>query len=190
MGSDVETSESNKGLRVGYRAVDLTNEKGTTVTVAVWYPTVETPKPHHYGGPTWGNVALDAEPYAKEGPYPLLVFSHGYGGGGLSATFLTEPLASRGWLVAAPDHHDRHMAVRIRTGQSEDFDRRGLLQHAAEISHSGPENRARYLYRVVARGAVDIAPLIRAELALADARAFYDTLRDRPGETWGTVFRW
>jgi len=123
-------------------------EHEETLTVAVWYPTAAQPKPYNYAGSTSGNVAINAAPYAEGSPYPLLVFSHGYGGSGLSAVFLTEALAARGWIVAAPDHHDRHSAVRIRTGQAEDYDRRAFLQHAKEIAASSYEDREGYLYRL------------------------------------------
>jgi len=62
--------------------------------------------------------------------------------------FLTEALASHGWIVAAPDHHDRHSGVRIRTGQVKDYDRRGLLKHARQIAASGREDRGEYMYRM------------------------------------------
>lgn len=136
---------------VGYQVLDLKypkDGKEQTLTVAVWYPIAVQPKIHIYGGPTSGNVAIDAAPRAEGGPYPLLVFSHGYGGSGLSAVFFTEALAARGWIVACPDHHDKHSAVRIRTGQEEDFDRLGLLRHAKEIAASGPANRGKYFYRL------------------------------------------
>lgn len=136
--------------RVGYRVLDLEHEsegERKTLTLAVWYPTTAPSKPHMYGGPTTGNVALDAEPCHNGGPYPLLVFSHGYGGSGLGAVFLTEPLAARGWVVVAPDHHDRHSAVRIRTGQQTNYSRLGLLQHAQQIGRSGPTDRDAFLYR-------------------------------------------
>ncbi|NUN50753.1 MAG: dienelactone hydrolase family protein [Candidatus Brocadiae bacterium] len=122
--------------------------KGRSLAVAVWYPTDAAPKPHTYGGPTRGIVAIDAAPREKDGPWPMLVFSHGYGGGGIGHAYLAEPLAARGWIVAAPDHNDRHSAVRIRVGQVEDFDRIGLLKHAKEISESEPEDREAFLYRV------------------------------------------
>ncbi|MBI2920888.1 MAG: hypothetical protein HYY18_07360 [Planctomycetes bacterium] len=125
-----------------YRGAD--GEK--TVSAAVWYPTAAQPREHVYGGPTRGNVAVDAAPAA--GPWPLLVFSHGYGGGGIASVFFTEALAARGWIVAAPDHNDRHSAVRIRTGQVPDFDRGGFLRHAQEISRYDPEDRDVLLFRV------------------------------------------
>jgi predicted dienelactone hydrolase len=147
----IESNPAVAGFNVGYRVLDFkseTNQPGQVLTMAVWYPTLAQPKPHNYGGPTGGNVALDAPPGAAKAPYPLLVFSHGYGGSGLGSVFFTEALAARGWIVACPDHHDRHSAVRIRTGQVPDCDRRGLLQHAAEIAASHPEDRGKYLYRL------------------------------------------
>lgn len=131
---------------VGFRVLELGEAAAVqTITVAVWYPTRAAPARHVYGGPTVGHVAVDSEPLA--GPCPLLVFSHGYGGGGIAHAYLAEPLAARGWIVAAPDHGDRYVAVRIRTGAVEGFDRRGFLRHAAEIAGSGPEDRDAYAYR-------------------------------------------
>jgi len=138
-------------LNVGFTVLDWTYrgvDGERTVRVAVWYPTSAEPKEHAYGGPTRGLVAVDAAPLAPGGPWPLLVFSHGYGGGGFASVFFTEALAARGWIVAAPDHNDRHSAVRIGKGQVEDFDRVGLLRHAKEISGYGPEDRDKLMYRV------------------------------------------
>ncbi|GAB4283924.1 MAG: hypothetical protein Kow0029_30300 [Candidatus Rifleibacteriota bacterium] len=138
-------------FNVGYRVLDLKyqNKKHSqTVTVAVWYPTAAQPELHCYGGPTKGFVSIDAAPLADGNAYPLLVFSHGYGGSGIGSVFFTEALAARGWIVACPDHNDRHSAVRIRNGQLKNFDRIGLLRHAKEISVSSPEDREKYLYRL------------------------------------------
>jgi predicted dienelactone hydrolase len=136
-------------FNVGYCVLDFKGRADKpALTVAVWYPTAATPKPFAYGGPTRGNVAVDAPPDADHGPYPLLVFSHGYAGGGLAAAFFTEALAARGWIVTCPDHRDPYAAVRIRTGAVKDLDRSGLLQHAKEISSSGPDDRAKFAYRL------------------------------------------
>jgi predicted dienelactone hydrolase len=149
LGSD-EKGEA-RHFNVGYQVLDLKYLKDgqdNALTVAVWYPTAAQEKPHNYGGTTSGNIAVDAAPYAEKGPYPLLVFSHGYGGSGIGAVFFAEALAARGWIVAAPDHHDRYSAVRIRTGQVKDYDRRGLLRHAKQIASSSREDRDKYLYRL------------------------------------------
>jgi predicted dienelactone hydrolase len=142
---------SQPRFNVGYQVLDLKCRKDgqeQTLTVAVWYPTAEQPQWHAYGGPTSGNVATDAMPLAEDAPYPLLVFSHGYGGSGISAVFFTEALAARGWIVACPDHHDRYSATRIRTGPVKNYDRRGLLTDAKQIMSSGPNDRDKYLYRL------------------------------------------
>ncbi len=138
-------------FNVGYQVIDIPYQKDgqqEALTVAVWYPTAAEPKPHTYSGPTKGCVAIDGAPLTGKGPYPLLVYSHGYGGSGLSAVFLVETLASRGWVVAAPDHHDKYSAARIRTGPQKDFDRMGFLKHVREISASENEDRNRYIYRL------------------------------------------
>lgn len=146
-----ENGLSQRSFNVGYRVLDLKgrlNGSEKTLAVAVWYPTAAPANPHNYGGPTGGIVAKDAPPLTTCGPYPILFFSHGYGGSGIGSVFFTEALAARGWIVVAPDHHDRHLAVRIRTGQLTNFDRWGLLQHAREIAASNPEKRGNFLYRL------------------------------------------
>lgn len=151
--SPLATAEKSDqpAFKVGYRVLELPNpndDEGQPLAVAVWYPTSEQPKTYNYGGPTNGSVALDGAPNIDDGLFPLLVFSHGYGGSGLSSVFLTEALAARGWIVACPDHHDKYSAVRISGERDEDFSRIGLFRHAKEISASGPEDRAKYLYRL------------------------------------------
>ena len=150
-GADSEKRLAQPLYNVGYRTIDFKYRKNgqeKTLTVAVWYPTAAKSMLHNYGGPTNGRVAVDAAPLGEKGPYPLLVFSHGYGGSGLGAVFFTERLAAHGWIVAAPDHHDRYSAVRIRAGQLKDFNRNGLWEHAKEIAASGPGDREKYLYRL------------------------------------------
>lgn len=43
---------------------------------------------------------------AQEGPWPLIIFSHGFGGCAMQSRFLTSYLADQGYIVAAPDHAD------------------------------------------------------------------------------------
>lgn len=144
------SSVADRRFNVGYQVLDFEYPNGHEgpLTAAVWYPTAAVPSSFIYGGPTRGSVAADAAPYSEGGPYPLLVFSHGYAGSGLGSVFFAEALAARGWIVVCPDHHDRHTAVRIRTGRVARVDRLALLRHAKEISLSGPADRSKYLYRL------------------------------------------
>lgn len=52
--------------------------------------------------PGWQDAVRDAE--ARRGRFPLVAFSHGFGGHRRQSTFLCTHLASHGYVVAAPDH--------------------------------------------------------------------------------------
>lgn len=82
--------------------------------VDVWYPVDEADAqgatPSFYAlieGTDIGivsDVALDGPPVSEAGPFPLVVFSHGSGGIRFQSFFLTENLASHGFVVIAADH--------------------------------------------------------------------------------------
>jgi predicted dienelactone hydrolase len=75
-----------------------------TLPVQIWYPS-EHPDDDlaTYGGLVPGEAA-DGGPAACETPRPVVAFSHGNGGVPYQSAFLTERLATRGWLVVAPAH--------------------------------------------------------------------------------------
>jgi predicted dienelactone hydrolase len=58
---------------------------------------------------------------AAEGTFPLVLFSHGLGSFRTQSTFLTTHLASWGYVVAAPDHAERGVALLTNMGFP-DFD--------------------------------------------------------------------
>jgi predicted dienelactone hydrolase len=51
-----------------------------------------------------GRAARDAKPLNTEGAFPLLIVSHGYVGSRYLLSYLTENLASKGYVVVAIDH--------------------------------------------------------------------------------------
>jgi predicted dienelactone hydrolase len=51
-----------------------------------------------------GRALRDVAPVTGDGPFPLIIVSHGYVGSRLLMTYLTENLASKGYIVAAIDH--------------------------------------------------------------------------------------
>jgi dienelactone hydrolase len=86
----------------GYRV--LTLETGRKV--AVWYPTAAAEQRRSPSARDFASsVATDAPPAACP-RVPLVLFSHGWGGCALQSIALTEELARRGYVVAAPDHAD------------------------------------------------------------------------------------
>ena len=53
-----------------------------------------------------GRALRNAKPNFAEGAYPLIIVSHGYPGSRVLLTYLTENLASKGYVVVAIDHTD------------------------------------------------------------------------------------
>jgi predicted dienelactone hydrolase len=51
-----------------------------------------------------GRASSNAKPLTSDGPFPLIIVSHGYVGSRYLMTYLTENLASKGYVVVALDH--------------------------------------------------------------------------------------
>ena len=95
---------------VGYYETSLTYQpEGVTgsreLRLAFWYPT----RAAHGFSISYLNLLARPnvwhEPIpAPEGPFPLLLFSHGSNGFAEQSYFMTEYFASHGFVVAAPDH--------------------------------------------------------------------------------------
>ena len=111
--------------------IDILNSKGgedlkydRPLTVEVWYPAnlPESSNPfvtyHEVMGTRGdtlrplipfmfkGRALRDAKPMTPAEKFPLVVVSHGYVGSRYLMTYLTENLASKGYVVAAIDHTD------------------------------------------------------------------------------------
>jgi predicted dienelactone hydrolase len=67
--------------------------------------------------PLPSEVALDAPLVSVAEPFPLVVFSHGNNGIRFQSFFLTEILASHGFVVVAPDHAGNTAADLLFPGQ-------------------------------------------------------------------------
>ncbi|MGH1345897.1 MAG: alpha/beta hydrolase family protein [Nannocystales bacterium] len=89
-----------------------------------WYPTDEPATAIEYSVnlkfPMWpsnpntilGEAALDA-PVAQDGPYPLVVLSHGFSGNPEWYRTLGEHLATHGYVVLAPEHSESDWATDV-----------------------------------------------------------------------------
>ena len=60
-----------------------------------------------------GRAARNARPDRSAGPFPLVIVSHGYPGSRVLLSYLTENLASKGYVVAAIDHTDSTHADKV-----------------------------------------------------------------------------
>ena len=92
------------------------------ITVEVWYPaalaegtnplvtyedvlgSANNPKRPLIPFTFQGRAARDAKPLAVDEPFPLVIVSHGYVGSRFLLTYLTENIASKGYIVVAIDH--------------------------------------------------------------------------------------
>ncbi|MEQ8674413.1 MAG: alpha/beta fold hydrolase [Aggregatilineales bacterium] len=79
--------------------------------VTIWYPAINTddlPEETVYQPGTLlqldGRAISDAQPDTSSAPYPLVIFSHGSSGFRFQSRYLTEHLASHGFIVMAADH--------------------------------------------------------------------------------------
>ncbi len=105
---------------VGYQTFTIT--EGTyPLTVAAWYPALN-PKgltesiaypaipskfegmPEDYRYSISGNALAEAEPNGSAEPYPLFIYAHGFASDPWNAAYLTEHLASWGFVVLSVDH--------------------------------------------------------------------------------------
>lgn len=94
---------------VGTREFTIEDEE-RPLDVTVWYPAVnpdDLEEVTEYRVLIYsldGRALRDAEPDSANGPYPLVMFSHGSSGLRYQSLFLTEHLASYGFVVVAADH--------------------------------------------------------------------------------------
>lgn len=101
---------------VGFQLVQANGADGHPFAVGVWYPTQAQPLPTTLVSLVLMNVARDA-PIAGH-KLPLVVISHGNGGGVASHADLALALASAGYVVAAPMHTGDNYADQSAVGSS------------------------------------------------------------------------
>jgi predicted dienelactone hydrolase len=107
--ADVPRDPAVRGpWRVGVTTLRAVDRAGTSLVVEVWYPA--TPDADAQPETTLGiptDSYRDAPADPTGGPFPVVAFSHGRSGVRVQSVYLTEHLASWGYLVVAPDHpHD------------------------------------------------------------------------------------
>jgi predicted dienelactone hydrolase len=114
--------------RAGVRTVELRDaSRDRVLPVEIWYPiardaTDGTANIYRIDLPLYGPVAAMCTPARRDaaplssGSFPLVIFSHGFGGIRFQSFFLTEFLATHGFVVAAPDHPTNTLADFARFG--------------------------------------------------------------------------
>jgi len=104
------------GRPVGFQIIQPTTPEGQPFAVGVWYPTQARPWPTTLLGVVLMNVARDAPIAGSD--LPLVVISHGNGGGPASHADLALALADAGYIVAAPMHTGDNYADQSGVGST------------------------------------------------------------------------
>jgi len=142
---------------VGYRVFSTTGAQGQPLTVRAWYPavgataetaTITYTAPNKFGEQitpgeeitSVGRALADGRPDTTGGPYPLVVFSHGFALSPIDYGTLVEHYASQGYVVLAPEHNESFDGS--LTGFWEELidrpvDIRRTIDHAEQLSRSG-----------------------------------------------------
>lgn len=87
---------------VGFKWIEVADGGSPPIRVGVWYPTQARPRPTTLLGMNLMSVAPDGPVAGSD--LPLIVVSHGNGGGPASHADLALALADSGFVVAAPMH--------------------------------------------------------------------------------------
>lgn len=111
----------------GVRTLELSDpSRSRTIPVDVWYPVETGGQANTYvlDSPLGELASIDSParrdaPPASGGPWPVVVFSHGFGGIRFQSFFLTEWLATHGYVVIAPDHPGNTLADTFLLGNDE-----------------------------------------------------------------------
>jgi predicted dienelactone hydrolase len=113
--------------RIGVTTLETTSE-GRTLPIEVWYPaSIADGAPEEIYQVMLGALKLteipsglgavrDAKLDTRGAPYPVVLFSHGNGGMRIQSIYLTEQLASHGFVVAAPDHVGNTITEQVNQG--------------------------------------------------------------------------
>jgi predicted dienelactone hydrolase len=101
---------------VGFQRVEAADHGGRPLEVSVWYPTDTSPRPTTLLGLRLMAVAPGGQVTGNR--LPLVVISHGNGGGPGSHADLALALAENGFVVAAPTHTGDNYGDQSSAGSS------------------------------------------------------------------------
>jgi predicted dienelactone hydrolase len=151
---------------VGHDTISIPDPStGKTITADLWYPAADGATgtfarysllPTAYFD---SKVAIEDAPISSAGAFPFVVYSHGSGGQSFVASFLTEDLASHGYVVLSANH-DGNTAANQLVGNSvsqdvNDFLRPNVVK--AEIDWALAQSSGKASAYPALKGAIDEA---------------------------------
>ena len=96
-------------IKAGYKFVKSPINGQDSLMVAIWYPTLDEESEYNYNTASTdlivkGKVSYNASEINES--HPVIIFSHGFSGGGIGSVEICEALARAGFYVFVPDHSD------------------------------------------------------------------------------------
>lgn len=151
---------------VGHDTISIPDAAtGKTITADLWYPAVDGASgtfaryallPTAYFD---SKVAIEDAPINTAGSFPFVVYSHGSGGQSFVASFLTEDIASHGYVVLSANH-DGNTAADQLLGTSVSQDQNDYLRPnvvEAEINWALAQSSGKANAYPALKGAIDEA---------------------------------
>ncbi len=147
-------------LPVGYAELGITDPfRVRRLPLSVWYPAAGASAAARYAilpGLAVPAIAVGDRPAVAPGRHPVVIFSHGSGASRLTSWWLTETLASHGFVVIAPDHVGNTFAdvgdveAFVRTARERPRDVRFLIDQVIEAERGGPNSTGPELGQLLA----------------------------------------
>ncbi|MBS1529989.1 MAG: dienelactone hydrolase [Bacteroidetes bacterium] len=153
------------------------------LTTEIWYPTADTIKKHDTNFQPFARMET-VKDAAISGKYPLIMISHGTGGGRLTLEWLADILVKNGFIVAAVDHwgntYDNKIAIDFVTPWERPQDISFVLTGLLKDDKFGPAvDRDRI-------GAAGFSIGGYTVIALAGAQLDYEELKNYTNSPAGT----
>ena len=151
---------------VGHDTISIPDAAtGKTITADLWYPAVDGAQgtfarysllPTAYFD---SKVAIEDAPINSAGSFPFVVYSHGSGGQSFVASFLTEDIASHGYVVLSANHDGNTAADQLLgtsvTQDVNDYIRPNVVE--AEINWALAQSSGKASAYPALKGAIDEA---------------------------------
>lgn len=151
---------------VGHDTISIPDPAtGKTIAADLWYPAVDGAKgtvarysllPTAYFD---SKVAIEKAPINSAGSFPFVVYSHGSGGQSFVASFLTEDIASHGYVVLSANHDGNTAADQLLgtsvTQDVNDYIRPNVVE--AEINWALAQSSGKASAYPALKGAIDEA---------------------------------
>ena len=151
---------------VGHDTISIPDAAtGKTITADLWYPAVDGAQgtfARYSLLPTAdfdSKVAIEDAPINSAGSFPFVVYSHGSGGQSFVASFLTEDIASHGYVVLSANHDGNTAADQLLgtsvTQDVNDYIRPNVVE--AEINWALAQSSGKASAYPALKGAIDEA---------------------------------